>query len=609
MSLDRNFALLSYETLLLSQYHIECRGLFYFNGVYLIHCPYVKPDTLTPQGENLHEWFRGRKIMGTNIEIVNELPKQAIRIDGAVERHISPGSGYLITRGDFDYEINLLIPGIFPDYEIRHGDPLVIAFKEPVTPEGLLELKNIFLENKFAIKCEFVNDPAAHPSTKQPTAGFFSGIIPARYAKNRMGKPLADKWEQDEDEWLNSRNEILADASKAKGKEHYFNQKKFRCIIDCNVGVPSNIRNYLSLYEEVCIVPPMKDTEGVLKKLDVSRDELAELVAMNRLQILAPASIELYDLPLIETLVEANSANVHLTRRLTSLVLKDSIERNPLFFPAISVEERKLLLHSCDGIAQSLNDRTHRKIQKTLSQLGSWWLRMPNALNQMPSGFFCGLGVPDMLDTFVFDKPPATDISLATRLTAPSIGLTAAVGATFVPFEHGLIPVYQMLADLYSGVPDENWIIQQPDYANFAVEDLLVVADRVPVIEFARTFTGAEINRFRETVLMISQNAKSPEDLQENISAFNHFVKSYEKDKKKLNLMNLSGFILGQAGNAKGVPFSTWLIKILQKHVLAYARKNAQLAYILDQMEANIAGAYPNAVLVSGMKTKLKDKI
>jgi 3-methyladenine DNA glycosylase Tag len=219
-------------------------------------------------------------------------------------------------------------------------------------------------------------------------------------------------------------------------------------------------------------------------------------------------------------------------------------------------------------------------------------------------------GLPDMLDSFIFEGlPNYKNISSAIRLASPSVELTSAVGAILIPTIQELAPIYQMIADLYSGVPDQNWIVQKPSYANFAVEDLLVVADKVPVIEFARTFTGAEINRFRATILAISQNAKDLDGLEENISTFNHFVKSYEKDKKRLNLVNLSGFILGQAAKARGIPFASWLIKILQKHVLKQVDRSQALSEILDQMEANIVGNFPNAVLVSRMKSKLKDQI
>lgn len=601
---------MSYEIFLLSQYHIECSGLFYANGRYLIHCPTVTPDTKSLEGENLHHWFNNRKIMMTNISIVNTLPEHALKIDTELNKAKSPGTGYLITNSDYTYEINLLIPSIFPDYEIRWGNPVIIAFREEVPPEGFAELQDIFKKNMFPVKCEFINDPVVADTTSRPANGFFSPIIPSRFAKHKMGKQLSEKWEQDEDEWLISRNQIISNPSINESREKSFDPGKFRCVIDCNTGTPSNIRNYLSLYEEVCIVPPMKNIEDVLKGFDISREELIELVSLNKVQILAPSSIERYNIPLMESFIEANASNVHLTRKLSSLIIRENSKRNPLFLPSVPLEERRILLQACDEATQPLIERDRRKIQKLLSELGNWWVRMPNAINQMPSGFLGSYGISDMLSTILFENSPGYEnIALAVKLASPSVELTAAVGATFVPIASELIPIYQMIADLYSGVPSENWIVQNPDYANFAVEDLLVISDKVPVIEFAQTFTGAEINRFRETILTISQNAKGLEDLEENIVAFNHFVKSYEKDKKKLNMMNLTGFILKQAGKVQGIPFASWMVNLLQKNVLKQASKSERLSSIIDQMEANIVGTFPSAVLVSNMKTKLKDKI
>lgn len=604
------FAFTSYETFLLSQYHIDCTGLYYtYNGSYVIHCPNVTETTPSLEGDNLHRWFDTHKMMGTNIRIVRELPEHAVKIDDHVPKAKSAGAGYLISRGDVEYEINLLIPAIFPDYEIRWSNPISIAFKEEVTETGFMELQDLFQKNNFPLKVQFINDPLAKSSTGS-AQGVFSYIMPSRFAKHKLGTLLAAKWEQDEDDWMNNRDKVLLDTSKAAGREAYFNSNKFRCIIDCNIGIPSNIRNYLSLYEEVCISLPTGNTEAVFKGLDVSPGELRELVAMNKVQILAPHSIERYELPLMESLVEANDANVHLTRRLSSLILKENGRRNPLFLPSISLEERKLLLQSCDEASRSLDNAGHRRIQTLLSGLGNWWVRMPNAVNQLPSGALSAFGISDMVNTMlVGDASGRANPSFALNIASSSVELTAALGATFVPVINELLPVYQMMADLYSGVPDENWMIQEPAYANFAVENLLVVADKVPVTEFAQTFTGAEVNRFRETVLAISQNVKGPEELEENIAAYNHFVKLYERDSKKLNLMNIGGFVLGQAAKAKGIPFASWLIKQLQKYVLKKARNNAALGAIIDHIEANIAGNYPAAVLISGMKTKLKDKI
>ncbi len=604
------FAFTSYETFLLGQYHIPTNGLYYADMQYFIHCPTVEKDTKAMNGENIHRWLGNFKIMGTDISIVNTLPERAVKIDHQLNDAKSAGTGYLITNHDLEYEINLLIPGIFPDYEVRRGDPVIIAFLAEVTPEGVAELKDIFKKNNFPFACEFIYEPTAKINIDVQKGLLVSYIIPARQAKHQMGKLLAEMCEEDEDTWMSNRSEILSDVSKADSRDKYFDAKKFRCIVDCNIGVPSNIRNYLSLYEEICIVPPAKNVERALQGLDITREELTSLVEMKKIHILAPSSPEVYDQSLMEDFAEANRSNVHLARRLSALILKENGIRNPLFLPSISLEERKILLQSCDEAARVLDPVSRQKIQMALSEMGNWWVRMPNAVNQLPSGLLSGFGIPQMLNTLFSDgEDRSSNASLALQLAAPSIELTAAVGATFIPTDQYLTPMYHALADLYSGVPGENWMIANPQYANLVVDKLLVVGDKVPVLEFAQTFTGPEINKFRQIVLGISQNVNDLGELEENVTAFNHFVKLYEKDKKKLNIMNLSGFVLGQAGKLHGIPFASWLVKTMQKYVVTQARKSERIGFIIDQMEARLVNNFPNAVLVSNIKTKLKDKI
>lgn len=610
MTSYNKFAFTSYETFLLSQYHIPTNGLYYTNGKYLIYCPTITEDTKSLDGKNIHRWLNDCKIIGTDISLANSLPEHAVKIDNHVNDAKSPGTGYLITNHDLKYEINLLIPGIFPDYEVRIANPVMIAFSEEVTPEGVAELKDIFKKNQFPFSYEFIYDPNAKNNIDVQKGQFASYIIPARQAKKQMGKLLAEMCEEDEDNWMNDRAKILADVSSANSRDKYFDKKKFRCIVDCNIGVPSNIRNYLSLYDEICIVPPAKNVDRALQGLAITKEELIRLAEMKKIHILAPSSPEIYDQSLMEGFAEANRSNVHLARRLSSLILRENGARNPLFLPSISLEERKILLQSCDEAAQALDPTSRQKLQKMLSEMGSWWVRMPNAVNQLSSGLLSGFGIPHMLNILFSDEENRGSVaSLVAQLATPSIELTAAVGATFIPTDEYLTPMYRALADLYSGVPGENWMMTNPQYANLVVDELLVVGDKVPVLEFAQTFTGPEIKRFREIVLGISQRVNDLGELEENVTAFNHFVKRYEKDRKKLNIMNLSGFVLGQAAKSHGIPFASWLIKILQKNVVTQAKKNNPIASIVDQMEARAVNNFPDAVLVSSLKTKLKDKI
>jgi hypothetical protein len=197
-------------------------------------------------------------------------------------------------------------------------------------------------------------------------------------------------------------------------------------------------------------------------------------------------------------------------------------------------------------------------------------------------------------------------------MSAPPVSWAAATGSFLVPAgddKFTTAPFSQMLADLYSGVPDKNWVMQRPAYANFAIEELLVIADKIPVVEFATTFSAGQVNRFREVILAISNNNSTPEDLEESVLAFNHFVKEYEKNKNHLGMWNIGGFVLGQIGKATGISFGSWVAKTLTKALEKGSPNNKIIGSIVDKVEGQVQGAFPSAILVSKMKERLKKNI
>jgi len=189
-----------------------------------------------------------------------------------------------------------------------------------------------------------------------------------------------------------------------------------------------------------------------------------------------------------------------------------------------------------------------------------------------------------------------------------SVDLAASTDSILIPVkskDYDGAPYSSMLADLYSGVPHSEWVVQKPDYANFASEEILSISKQVPIIELATTFNSAEIKRFQEIILSISQHEANIDELGDAISAFNYFVKQYEKDAKNLNFWNIQGFVLGAIGKRTGIPFASWILK----NALKYSSRNLVIGKIFNRLEAEIVGAYPNAILVSRMRDKIKNKL
>jgi len=174
---------------------------------------------------------------------------------------------------------------------------------------------------------------------------------------------------------------------------------------------------------------------------------------------------------------------------------------------------------------------------------------------------------------------------------------------------HDTAPISGLVADVYSGTPNAEWVLQDKGFANFTAENILSITQHLPVLELATTFNGTEISRFRKLILDIAHHQPTMEDVQETIEAYNHFVKQYEKNKDNWSSWNIKGFIIGLIGKASGVSMASWLMGHALKHLIKYSSSDPRLARAIETIEASLQGGVPEAVLLSKMRDKVKKKL
>ncbi|MEO3404937.1 hypothetical protein AAFN85_13610 [Mucilaginibacter sp. CAU 1740] len=609
------YAIMSYETFLLGQFQISTNGLFYSGGRYYIYCPEITENTLATDGQNIHEWFLDHKIMGTQILLTNKLPENAVQIDGEIASSKALEAGYLVTQSDVEYEIQLLIPKMYPDYEILNTRPISVSFFEDVSGEGFDNLKNIFKEAKFQVPVNFVNGtkPEKKPESQ---LNFIQNVITAHDAKRILSSELTLAWEEDEDKWMDTRHKILTSNpdDSQQYKSESLRAKQFRCLIDCSSGFADNIRNYLTMYDQICLVAQYtKNQEQAFEQLGLSKDEFLKLHELNKLQVLFPKSIENYDQSLLQDLLSIKKSNVHLSRSVTTMTVSEMRRRNPFLFPAISIEEKQLLLSSVDKSIPSLtqNPKLAQAIRETITDTGNGWVRFPNMMNQQDSIILSSFGtmnlVRPMLETYT-----NRDFKLDFMMSAPAVEWAAGTGSILIPSTvHGYdtTAVSSLIADLYSGTPSEDWVMQKRDYANFTADNILAINGYLPVVELATTFNSVETARFRKLVLDISKHQGTLEEVAETVEAYNHFVKQYEKNKDHLSAWNIKGFIIGLLGKATDIPMASWLMGHALKYAIKISGNNPSLIKVIETIEAGLQGSVPDAVLLSKMRDKVKKKL
>jgi len=396
-------ALISYESLLLSQYHIKTEGLYSSNGQYFIYCPDFKDQTLSISGENLQEWFRLHKQMTCQISITAQLPINAVKIDTDLSLDKS-GRGHLITGGDIEYEIDLLIPKNYPSYSIKSYYPKTIVVFSKVIDENQIEhLNTIFRSNNFPLESvfEYQNNSINQNIQREPIK---SNNIFKRF-EAELSSSLRSAWQEDEDDWISMRHDLLSNPVKGNSyKPDSLKQKRLRCLIDCSIMPPDNMHNYISMYEQICVVAPSySNQEKILNGFGITINELSELVRLGRVQMLFPQSIKNYDINLIEKLIEVNRSNVHFSRKISAFTLTEIRKRNPLLFPNTNAYEKKEILSSLHKYITESSAPLESKslIQKGISEMGHSWVSFPSIINQLGAAGISLYGPTNLLSSFL----------------------------------------------------------------------------------------------------------------------------------------------------------------------------------------------------------------
>lgn len=603
----------TYERFLLTQYNVETLGLYYSLPYYLIHCPEVNENTPSISGGTVYKWLDNHKMMSQWIRIADKLPQDAIKVEIPIEEGMPVARGSLITQPDVNYEVDLLIPKIFPDYEFTAHTPVVrVNFLEPVSNEGKKELERIFKENNFPYPILFTDIPTIKPIEAITDKQFKTTTTFRRSKELLSGRQLSEAVEKDEDEWLIRRNDILHIGITQDLRPASYQSIKSRGMVNASLALPENMRNYLCLFEEVTLVPPQKDRmEECLKALGITKTELLDLVELGKVHLLITNSVESYDTALLEDAIERKASHVHLTRSINTFTIQEMKRRNPLFFPAFPTHDKQILLRAVDKSLDFLQPVEYALARGVIAEIGHNWRTIPGVANDMNINFLSQFGIVNILNAII-KYHRKQDLKIELMAAAPMVELAAATNSVLMPCTEpgfNLSPFCQIIANFYSGIPGNSVVIPKPDYTNFAVEQILTISEHVPIVELAKTFHGAEVNRFRKLVLDMSSSSSSPEELEDTLEAFNYFVRQYEKDASKFSSWNIRGFLLNQLGKATGLPYGNWILKQLSNIVLKHGNRSEALGQILDSLTGALVGAYPNAILVSGMRDKIKKKI
>jgi len=616
----------SYEILRLSQPHIKTDGLYRVNSRNYIVCPDLLENTLALDGTRIVDWFNNNKILGCPIELVKICPTDGERSEERNIDEIIIGKGDPRTHRDVLTYLALTLPRTFPKLNLSEVDDstITVTLERELTTEECILLKDALLALEIPVKYKIIVDDTFKENDKPYRYNLGQGdmdIIPTKFLPFKPSASLRYVLENDEDFWqthkmhvfsgiMNDQNQIIPDN---------WDKYESRCLINASVFPQNNIRNYLSIFQNIIIALPLvgKDQQ-VLESLGITVEELAELSNLGRVRFILPQSIDRYSLKTIETLVEIAPENFILSRRLAAASIIDTRRRFPFLYPPLGSRERTELLHQLVSLCNDMNPDSRRILEPVVLELGRIWSSAECMINQKGAMATSALGLGALVSTLLKSNL-GLDRFIEFYSASTTVEWAAPFSAYVSPIQYGSYSeenLTQILANSYSGFHSGDFplFIRQ---TSIILKNILSIDSEVPIIDFASSFGSSDIERLRKALFDLKREGTTSEDIEDLIRKFNNDVRNYEQNERKHASWDISGLIgaisaiggvaIGQLHPEavlplESIPLALWLCNRLD----TFRGHNELVGTVLDKISALATKTSPEAVLVARLKRNIK---
>jgi hypothetical protein len=443
-------------------------------------------------------------------------------------------------------------------------------------------------------------------------AGDALHLIPSRLLPHGLSHSLKAAVAHDDQLWLAFRKQVFMGRLGEGARLELFrwDDDKSTCLVDTSVLAPVDIRNYLSMFQTVLLVAPLAHVHSkCMQTLGVTEDELLALVQMGRVKVLFPQNVTRYQTRFVEKLVDANSDNVMLSRQIALRTVVDTRLRNPLLYPTLPISDRQGVLRALYHLAKSVDmPNVQQLLNSLLIELTRIWSSSEIFLGERGAMGTLGVGYAPLLSSMI-KVTTEKDLSFEIMTSSQSVEWAGAFNATLCPTgDEDHVSNTAKVATLYSGIQRKR-NVEFVERVNVALEGVLTIGRFVPAIEFAETFQGPDIDRFRRIIQALTTQHQDSQDLGEAVIRFNESVRAFEHRRDRLNTWDIKGLLLDAAVTNAGVnvPFSGFFVGLLTMAISAVGKRHGALSEAVDKITASMTGADPGAILVSRMRQRVKD--
>ncbi|CAJ1852058.1 hypothetical protein PEKONANI_02791 [Aeromonas jandaei] len=376
-----------------------------------------------------------------------------------------------------------------------------------------------------------------------------SGLI-----DREMPKIILDKYEEDEEFWVDQRLNILRETS--------FNQSDISqledlnngslCFIDATHHDRGNLRTYLSLYRTVIISLPQKTSstrKSFFEMFEINEFELRVLIEHGRLKFSVIDNIELYPLDLIAYILDVDPKAVIFPRSITASCLLSMRDRTGLLGFSYTTDEQFRFLNS-------LHLSNSKSASEIAGALANSWNGMERMVNQNGLLLIGHLGIGGLISKMYFGEK-GSDIPFFSSSYEISQGL----GAHYFPYESENESRYAKAAELvgsiYHGIN-----MHAPQIKENKLKELLssiyAINNDMSILELDRVFSHKEIPFATDILNDLSK--LSEEEVNYKILQLKDSINKLEKNQQRLSALDFSGLIGGVASMYSGEPVVSLLV-------------------------------------------------
>lgn len=593
---------MDYETLCLNQPQLNITGIWKKEKFYYIVCVGHGKDAYSLNGQDFEEWFRKHKVIASPTRISAYIPPDAKKIRILNEKEIADLAGTPRNLTFFYYDLLLSLPKSFPDFKLKDENGAITVYsngglsdKETAQFNEALQVMNIKLD------LHFETIPLLGYSQRLLDTPLL--LTPSKLLVNANSR-IKEIWEEDEDFWLSNKYKLL---EKNSTKKDLFSDKfiiaKSSCVVT-DSNKPGNIRNYLSLYNIVYLrLPILEFQEQFFLDLRCTDKELISLCQRGRVKLIADQPIHRYENRVLNILSELESSDFILSRRLAAVNVIDIRKRLPFMFPTFDIDTKYEILHLLHKI---LKDHVPGDdLYKIFECLAIMWGNYFENIQRMGAYGMLNFGAYRFFD-LMFRKA-GKDYGVEFMDAEPGVNYAASLGSHCVPSNSfNNEPYVNVIANLYSGMP-KNFVRGNQLLANTAVENILVVSNDIPVLDFAKSFNSGDIDRFHNLIYGLTKHIKDENELLSSIEQFNKEIRHYVNDSKSLGAADVRGFIIdgATAVSQTSIPFAGWFVERVTSLLNAAGRRNSAIRKVQDYLSGFVSDTKPDAVLVARMRDQL----